>query len=41
MARAPQIETVISNFTPRFITSGVPLADFEEATAGLVAWEDW
>ena len=41
MARAPQIETVISNFTPRFITSGVPLADFEEATAGLVDWEDW
>ena len=41
VARAPQIDTVISNFTPRFITSGVPLADFQEATDGLTNWEDW
>ena len=41
VARAPQIETVINNFTPRFITSGVPLADFQEATNGLINWEDW
>ncbi|MEE2655264.1 MAG: alpha/beta fold hydrolase [Pseudomonadota bacterium] len=41
MARAPEIDTVISNFTPRFITSGVPLADFQQVTAGLEKWEDW
>ena len=41
VARAPQIETVINNFTPRVITSGVPLADFQEATNGLINWEDW
>ena len=41
MIRAPQIDTVINNFTPRFITSGVPLTDFQEATDGLIDWEDW
>ena len=41
MARAPEIDTVISNFTQRFITSGVPLADFQEATENLEKWEDW
>ena len=41
MIRAPQINTVINNFTPRFITSGVPLTDCQEVTDGLIEWEDW
>ncbi len=41
MARDPRIDTVIGIFTPRFITSGVPLADFQEATDGMENWEDW
>jgi 2,6-dihydroxypseudooxynicotine hydrolase len=41
MSIAPEIETVITNFTPRFISSGVPLADFRDATDGLENWEDW
>ena len=41
MARDPRIDIVIRNFRPRFMTSGVPLADFEDATDGLEKWEDW
>ena len=41
MARDPRIDIVIRNFRPRFMTSGVPLADFEDATDGLERWEDW
>ena len=41
MARDEQIDIVIRIFTHRFITSGVPLADFQEATDGIERWEDW
>lgn len=41
MARDEQIDIVIRIFTHRFITSGVPLADFHEATDGIEKWEDW
>ena len=41
MPRDPRIDTVIGIFTPRFITSGVPLADFQDATDGVEKWEDW
>jgi len=41
MARDPRIDMVIRNFRPRFMTSGVPLADFEDATKDLEKWEDW
>ncbi|MPY71188.1 MAG: alpha/beta hydrolase [Alphaproteobacteria bacterium] len=41
MARDPRIDTVISLFRPRMISSGVPLADFEDAISGLERWEDW
>lgn len=41
MARDARIDTVIGIFTPRFMTSGVPLADFQEATDGMEEWEDW
>ncbi len=41
MARDSRIDTVINIFTPRFMTSGVPLADFQDATEGMEKWEDW
>jgi len=41
MARDERIDIVLRIFTPRFITSGVPLADFQEATDGMERWEDW
>ena len=41
MARDEQIDIVIRIFTHRFITSGVPLADFQQATDGIERWEDW
>ena len=41
MARDEQIDIVIRIFTHRFITSGIPLADFHEATDGIEHWEDW
>jgi 2,6-dihydroxypseudooxynicotine hydrolase len=41
VARDEQIDIVIRTFTHRFITSGVPLADFREATDGIERWSDW
>lgn len=41
MARDRRIEAAVSHFLPRFITNGVPLADFQDATEGLERWEDW
>jgi dipeptidyl aminopeptidase/acylaminoacyl peptidase len=41
MARDSRIDTVVSLFRPRMISSGMPLADFEDATNGLEKWEDW
>ena len=41
MARDEQIDIVIRIFTHRFISSGVPLADFQQATDGIERWEDW
>lgn len=35
MSRDPRIDTIIEIFTPRFITSGVPFADFQDATEGM------
>ena len=43
-AKAPKdkrIEIAIHHWAPRFVSSGVPLTDFEEVTAGLSRWEDW
>ena len=41
MARDEQIDIVIRIFTHRFISSGVPFADFQQATDGIEHWEDW
>lgn len=36
-----RIEIAIRNWAPRFISSGVPLADFQEVTAGITHWDEW
>ncbi|MDH5749089.1 MAG: esterase FrsA [Rhodospirillales bacterium] len=41
MARDRLIEIAIANWGGRFISNGVPFADFQEVTAGLERWEDW
>lgn len=41
MNRDSRVEAAIAHWAPRFITNGVPLADFQEVTAGLERWEDW
>jgi dienelactone hydrolase len=37
----PRVEAAISHWAPRFVANGVPLADFQEVTAGISTWEDW
>ena len=37
----PRVEAAISHWAPRFVANGVPLADFQEVTAGCQRWEDW
>ena len=36
-----RVEIAIHNWAPRFVSSGVPLADFEEVTAGITHWDKW
>jgi 2,6-dihydroxypseudooxynicotine hydrolase len=40
-AKDPRVEAAIAHWAPRFVANGVPLADFEEVTAGVERWEDW
>ena len=35
------VETAIHHWAPRFVSSGVPLTDFEEVTAGISRWDQW
>lgn len=39
--RDPLVEAAIAHWAPRFVTSGVPLTDFEEVTGKLERWDDW
>lgn len=41
MSKDPRVEAAISHWAPRFVTNGVPLADFQEVTASCERWEDW
>ncbi len=36
-----RVEIAIHNWAPRFVASGVPLADFEEVTTGITRWDEW
>lgn len=40
-ARDRRIEIAIHHWAPRFVSSGVPLTDFEEVTSSLTRWDDW
>lgn len=39
--RDKRVEIAIHNWAPRFVSAGVPLADFLEVTAGITRWDDW
>jgi dienelactone hydrolase len=36
-----RVQSAIAHWAPRFVSNGVPLADFEEVSAGIERWEDW
>ena len=40
-SKDPRVEIAIHNWAPRFVSAGVPLADFNEVTAAISRWEDW
>jgi 2,6-dihydroxypseudooxynicotine hydrolase len=40
-AKDKRIEIALRAWAPRFVASGVPLADFEQVTAGLTRWDEW
>ncbi|MFN7085656.1 MAG: alpha/beta hydrolase family protein [Burkholderiales bacterium] len=36
-----RVEIAIRNWAPRFVSSGVPLTDFQEVTAAVTHWDEW
>jgi 2,6-dihydroxypseudooxynicotine hydrolase len=36
-----RVETAIHHWAPRFVSAGVPLADFDEVTGAITRWDDW
>ncbi|MDH5534795.1 MAG: alpha/beta hydrolase [Betaproteobacteria bacterium] len=40
-AKDKRVEIAIQNWAPRFVSSGVPLADFEQVTAAITRWDEW
>ena len=36
-----RVEIAIRHWAPRFVSSGVPLTDFEEVTRSISRWDDW
>lgn len=39
--RDARVDAAIHHWAPRFVANGVPLADFQEVTAGVARWEAW
>ena len=39
--RDSRVEAAIHHWAPRFVANGVPLADFQEVTAGIRRWDTW
>ncbi len=37
----PRIASAAAHWSHRFVTNGVPLADFQDVTGALTRWEDW
>jgi fermentation-respiration switch protein FrsA (DUF1100 family) len=40
-AKDKRVEIAIHHWAPRFVSSGVPLTDFEEVTASISSWDEW
>ena len=40
-AKDKRVEIALRAWAPRFVASGVPLADFEEVTGGITRWDEW
>jgi dienelactone hydrolase len=36
-----RVEIAIHHWAPRFVSTGVPLADFEEVTGSVTRWDEW
>ena len=36
-----RVAIAIHNWAPRFVSAGVPLADFDELTAAITHWDEW
>jgi dienelactone hydrolase len=41
VAKDKRVEIAIHHWAPRFVSSGVPLTDFEEVTAAISRWDEW
>jgi dienelactone hydrolase len=41
VAKDKRVEIAIHNWAPRFVSAGVPLADFSEVTAAITHWDEW
>lgn len=41
LAKDKRVEIAIHHWAPRFVSSGVPLTDFDEVTAGISRWDEW
>jgi dipeptidyl aminopeptidase/acylaminoacyl peptidase len=39
--RDPRVAAAIAHWGHRFVSNGVPLADFEEVTGSLRSWDEW
>jgi dienelactone hydrolase len=40
-AKDKRVEIAIHHWAPRFVSSGVPLTDFDEVTASISRWDEW
>jgi dienelactone hydrolase len=40
-AKDKRVEIAIHHWAPRFVSSGVPLTDFDEVTGGISRWDEW
>ena len=40
-AKDKRVEIALRAWAPRFVASGVPLADFEEVTGSITRWDEW
>ena len=40
-AKDKRVEIAIHHWAPRFVSSGVPLTDFEEVTRSISRWDEW